>query len=89
MSYYGQRRAYMNAKKHPVRNACFILIVGIVLMLVSFELIRMDGFGGAEGIFIFFLMLYGIYCILCAIKQFITKRKVNGIADFFSSPWKG
>ncbi len=79
----------MNAKKHPVRNACFILIVGIVLLLVSFGLIRMDGLVGVEGIFIGFLMLYGIYCILCAIKQFITKRKVKGIADFFSGPWKG
>ena len=87
MSYYGQQRARRESMHHPVRNGIFVLIVGLLLLRFFVPVLWFEGSSGAK-IGAMLVGLYGFYCVACAIKQFITKRTVNGVADFFSSSWR-
>ena len=87
MSYYGQKRARRDANRNPIRNGIFVLILGLLLLRFVVPVFWFEGSYSAK-VLGAVVALYGFYCIACAIKQFITKRTVRGVADFFSSSWK-
>lgn len=89
MSWQGQVRASQRARRNPVGNAMFLVCFSFFLIAVASKMIQISNRTNDDGKYVgWFLIVYAIYCLAVAVKQFITKRKVEGIVDFFRSSWK-